>query len=257
MSALSSFFKSSCFWAKRFIIVYCYPNIPAPAQKATFACQLQAGWTARECWSDRWWGNPQRIAPCPSWHLYQLACVRKERPKWCYFESSLEAWRRIDLLALCWALIICSMLSTRAFASRFRFWSRCKRCKRCKRWFSVSWLVFSEKKLSTNCDQIRRETWWKPKSVQLTKMDMSSSKYCFVIAFTLEQKYLSGLKFHLPPDCWLGSGPFELWQLRPERSSASRSSACSPRPAWCTSSCPSPPFPGPPTSSCQGQLAEK
>ena len=70
MSALSSFFKSSCFWAKRFIIVYCYPNIPAPAQKATFVCQLQVGWTARECWSDRWWGNPQRIAPCPSWHLY-------------------------------------------------------------------------------------------------------------------------------------------------------------------------------------------
>ena len=28
MLALSSFFKSSCFWAKRFIIVYCYPNIP-------------------------------------------------------------------------------------------------------------------------------------------------------------------------------------------------------------------------------------
>ena len=88
-----------------------------------------------------------------------------------YFESSLAACFLIDLAAPPRAIIVFSMHSTRAFANRFKFWTR---------------RIYNKKSLVGVLN--KNKTWWNPKSAQLTKIGKSTSKYCLVIAFTLRFK---------------------------------------------------------------------
>ena len=62
------------------------------------------------------------------------------------------------------------MHSMRAFANRFKFWTR---------------RIYNKKSL---VGILKNKTWWNPKSAQLTKIGKSTSKYCFVIAFTLRKR---------------------------------------------------------------------
>ena len=77
----------------------------------------------------------------------------------------------IDFAAPPRATIVFSMHSTRAFANRFKFWTR---------------RIYNKKSLVGVLN--KNKTWWNPKSAQLTKIGKSTSKYCLVIAFTLRFK---------------------------------------------------------------------
>ena len=119
-----------------------------------------------------------------------------------YFESSLAACFLIDFAAPPRATIVFSMHSTRAFANRFKFWTR---------------RIYNKKNIVGILN--KNKTWWNPKSAQLTKIGKSTSKYCLVIAFTLRFKVclsnilrnrvcLSNIELFHSPHYLRGSDPF-------------------------------------------------
>ena len=104
-------------------------------------------------------------------HSSITSACQGESQKDDYFESSLAACFLIDLAAPPRATIVFSMHSTRAFANRFKFWTR---------------RIYNKKSLVGILN--KSKTWWNPKSAQLTKIGKSTSKYCLVIAFTLRKR---------------------------------------------------------------------